>query len=306
MVVAIAPLTIPSACVTVLGHARIERQSPLYVAVPVQEVNNVLGRLHGFVSEVVSNPEGVHQLKVPVSLIEDAREEMRSYTEKASEKLESLRNALQAELNANPSLGLVEVVSHVKESASWVEKVVGRLLLEEGDEKSQYLKDMFRIGVIVKDDAKVERVHDLVCSFLLTWKVPLDLPNSNCDRLRLSCLNFLSEPKRNLGEDLDAPQSPWRGIKGSVGIGDIVFEYQVKSKWFSQQEKDPNNPACHWLYEKLRTEKIAKLAIRLGLDRDNEPAIFIPFLKRLVHNLLVDPAVEPNPPSNITIARTSD
>jgi hypothetical protein len=301
MVVAVATLSNASQQLPMLDLSSAEFQSPLYLALPVQKVNDILGLLRDFVKEVAKNPEGNHELELPMFLVEDARAEMKAYTDKATKKLERLEEELQSVLNNNSSFGEVEVISHVKEPKSWVEKVVGRLLLREGDEKSPYLKDMFRIGVIVKDDSKLEVAHDAVRDFLRDWQDSADLEDPTGGLLKLVCVNFISEPKRNLGEHPENPASPWRGIKGYVGIKDLVFEYQIKSEAFVKQEKDSESPASHLSYEKRRTAKIAEFAERLGLH----PA-FVPFFQQLVRQILVDPEIRITPPPGITIVRTSD
>jgi hypothetical protein len=285
----------------VLDFSSAQFHSPLFVALPVQKVNDILGLLRDFVKEVAKNPEGNHELELPMSLVEDARSEMEVYTAKATEKLERLKEKLQSDLNSNSSFGKIKVISHVKEPKSWVEKVVGRLLLREGDEKSPYLKDMFRLGVIVKDDSKLEVVHDAVRDFLRDWQDSADLKDTNGGLLKIDCVNFISEPKRNLGEHPENPASPWRGIKGYVGIKDLVFEYQIKSEAFVKQEKNSESPASHLSYEKRRTAKITEFAERLGLHPD-----FVPFFQQLVRQILVDPETPITPPPGITIIRTSD
>jgi hypothetical protein len=302
MVVAVATLSNASQQLPVLGFSSAEFQSPLYLALPVQNVNDILGLLRDFVKEVAKNPERNHELELPMSLVEDARAEIKAYTDKATKKLERLKEELQSVLNDNSSFGEVEVISHVKEPKSWVEKVVGRLLLREGDEKSPYLKDMFRIGVIVKDDSKLEVVHDAVRDFLRDWQDSADLKDTNGGLLKIDCVNFISEPKRNLGEHPENPASPWRGIKGYVvTVGGFVFEYQIKSEDFVKRENDTESRESHSLYEKKRTEIIAERAERLGLH----PA-FVPFSQQLLRQILVDPEIHITPPPGIAIARTSD
>jgi hypothetical protein len=271
------------------------------LAIPVQKVNEILGLIRGFVDEVVKNPEGNHQLELPMSLIKGARAEMKEFKENAKEELESLREKLESDLREKYGKGEFEVKSHEKEPESWVEKVVGRLLLREGDEKSPYLKDMFRIAVIVKDDSKLEVVHDAVRDFLRDWQDSADLKDTNGGFLKIDCVNFISEPKRNLGEHPENPASPWRGIKGYVGIKNLVFEYQIKSEAFVKQEKDSESPASHLSYEERRAAKITEFAERLGLHPD-----FVPFFQQLLRQILVAPETELIHPPGITIVRTSD
>ena len=246
--------------------------------------------------EVVKNPKGDHKLKLPMSLIEGARSEMEEYKKNAKKELESLRKKLESDLIEKYGDGEVEVKSHEKESESWVEKVVGRLLLREGDERSPYLKDMFRFAVIVEDESNLDFVHNEVREFLDKWQNPVVQNNPSDEYSPPSCDNFLSEPKRKLGD----PNSTWRGIKGYVvTVGGFVFEYQIKSGDFVELENDTESPESHLLYEKKRSEIIAE---RLGLPPD-----FVPFFQQLLRQILVAPATtQLILPPGIAIVRTSD
>jgi hypothetical protein len=296
MVVAVATRReAPEQVVLDLGSA--ELQSPLYLAIPVEKVNEILGLIRGFVEKVVENPRGNHELELPMSLIEGACSEMEEYKKNAKKELESLREKLKSDLITKYGFGEVEVKSHVKEPESWVEKVVGRLLLREGDEKSPYLKDMFRFAVIVEDESKLDVVHDTVREFLDKWQNPAVQNNSSDEYFPPRCDNFLSEPKRKLGEPPKNSNSPWRGIKGYVvTVRGFVLEYQVTSRKIDEEQNKPTNPAHHTRYEERRTAEIEKRAAELGLPPD-----FVPFFQQLLRQILVAPETELIHPTGITI-----